>query len=243
MKHRLGIDIDGTVTCPSTFIPYLNEAFGKELALHDITQYNLAPLYGVAEEEMDRWLAENEAGIYERAPLARYALEVIDSWKDKYELYYISARGRHLYELTERWFQRHGIHYHHIELIGSHDKIAAVRQYRLAAFLKINTITLVRSQKHAASRSFCLTRHTTKVRFLTMSSASGIGSRPSVKSSCAWRHKKNISRLISGDVFGIADMFRKFQIYGRRFRSRRAAWPAFPLDIYRFLLFSRTRCK
>lgn len=136
MKHRLGIDIDGTVTCPSTFIPYLNEAFGKELALHDITQYNLAPLYGVAEEEMDRWLAENEASIYERAPLARYALEVIDSWKDKYELYYISARGRHLYELTERWFQRHGIHYHHIELIGSHDKIAAVRQYRLAAFFE-----------------------------------------------------------------------------------------------------------
>ncbi|MED4925294.1 hypothetical protein P9743_14220 [Anoxybacillus geothermalis] len=136
MKHRLGIDIDGTVTCPSTFIPYLNEAFGKPLTLGDITQYNLAPLYGTTEEEMDRWLAEHEAGIYERAPLARYALEVIDSWKDKYELYYISARGRHLYELTERWFQRHGIHYHHIELIGSHDKIAAVRQYRLAAFFE-----------------------------------------------------------------------------------------------------------
>lgn len=136
MKHRLGIDIDGTVTCPSTFIPYLNEAFGKPLTLGDITQYNLAPLYGTTEEEMDRWLAENEAGIYERAPLARYALEVIDSWKDKYELYYISARGRHLYELTERWFQRHGIHYHHIELIGSHDKIAAVRQYRLTAFFE-----------------------------------------------------------------------------------------------------------
>ncbi|NNU82998.1 hypothetical protein ETC05_03800 [Geobacillus sp. BMUD] len=136
MKKRLGIDIDGTVTCPSTFIPYLNEAFGKELALNDITQYNLAPLYGVAEEEMDRWLEENEADIYERAPLARYALEVIDSWKDKYELYYISARGRHLYDLTECWFRRHGVHYHHIELTGSHDKIAVVRRHQLSAFFE-----------------------------------------------------------------------------------------------------------
>jgi len=135
-RQRLGLDIDGTVTCPSTFIPYLNEAFGKPLTLDDITQYNLAPLYGVTEEEMDGWLEENEAAIYERAPLARYALEVIDSWKDKYELFYISARGRHLYKLTERWFQRHGVHYHHIELIGSHDKVAAVRRYQLAAFFE-----------------------------------------------------------------------------------------------------------
>ena len=27
MKKRFGIDIDGTVTCPTTFVPYLNEGF------------------------------------------------------------------------------------------------------------------------------------------------------------------------------------------------------------------------
>ncbi|KHF31202.1 hypothetical protein LR68_00151 [Anoxybacillus sp. BCO1] len=31
IKRRFGIDIDGTVTCPSTFIPYLNKSFQKNL--------------------------------------------------------------------------------------------------------------------------------------------------------------------------------------------------------------------
>jgi uncharacterized protein len=136
MKKRLGIDIDGTVTCPSTFIPYLNKSFQKNLTLKDITQYNLAPLYDTTEEEMDRWMEKYEAMIYERAPLAEHALEVINSWKNKYELFYISARGRHLYDLTEQWFQKNGVHYHHIELIGSHDKIEAVKTYRISAFFE-----------------------------------------------------------------------------------------------------------
>jgi uncharacterized HAD superfamily protein len=136
MKKRLGIDIDGTVTCPSTFIPYLNESFRKNFTLKDITQYNLAPLYDTTEEEMDRWMEKYEAMIYECAPLAEHALEVINSWKNKYELFYISARGRHLYDLTEQWFQKNGVHYHHIELIGSHDKIEAVKTYRISAFFE-----------------------------------------------------------------------------------------------------------
>ncbi|MCL6642805.1 MAG: beta-propeller fold lactonase family protein, partial [Candidatus Bipolaricaulota bacterium] len=39
----------------------------------------------------------------------------------------ISARGKHLYNITEQWFKKNGVHYHHIELVGSHDKIAAVK--------------------------------------------------------------------------------------------------------------------
>ncbi|GGJ62932.1 putative nucleotidase YqfW [Anoxybacillus voinovskiensis] len=136
MKKRLGIDIDGTVTCPSTFIPYLNRTFQKQLTLADITQYNLAPLYDTTEEEIDRWMEQYEAMIYKEAPLAPNALEVIDSWKQQYELFYISARGKHLYDITEQWFQKHGVHYHHIELIGSHDKIEAVKTYNIAAFFE-----------------------------------------------------------------------------------------------------------
>lgn len=136
MKKRLGIDIDGTVTCPSTFIPYLNQSFQKELTLAEITQYNLAPLYGTTEEEMDQWMEQYEAVIYEQAPLAQHALEIINSWKDEYELFYISARGKHLYDITEQWFQKNGVHYHHIELVGSHDKIAAVKAFDIAAFFE-----------------------------------------------------------------------------------------------------------
>jgi uncharacterized HAD superfamily protein len=135
-KRRLGIDIDGTVTCPSTFIPYLNESFNKNLTLEDITDYDLLPFLETTEEELNRWMEEYEPIIYSRAPLVPHALEVIGEWKEQYELYYISARGKHLYEITEQWFQKHGVHYHHIELIGSHDKVEAVKKYKIDAFFE-----------------------------------------------------------------------------------------------------------
>ena len=45
MKKRFGIDIDGTVTCPKTFIPYLNKSFNLKLTLEDINEYDLLPIY------------------------------------------------------------------------------------------------------------------------------------------------------------------------------------------------------
>ena len=136
MKKRIGIDIDGTVTCPSTFIPYLNKSFNKQYTLNDITQYDLAPLFDTTEEEMNKWMDEFEPLIYSCAPLAEHAFTVINHWKEKYELYYISARGKHLYDITEKWFKENNVHYHHIELIGSHNKIEAVKQYNIDAFLE-----------------------------------------------------------------------------------------------------------
>ncbi|MGG4000116.1 hypothetical protein [Anoxybacillus kestanbolensis] len=136
IKRRFGIDIDGTVTCPSTFIPYLNKSFRKNLTLDDITDYDLVPFLDTTEEELNEWMERYEPIIYSEAPLANGALEVINSWKDEYELYYISARGRHLYEITEKWFQQQGVHYHHIELIGSHNKIEAVKKYNIDIFFE-----------------------------------------------------------------------------------------------------------
>jgi uncharacterized HAD superfamily protein len=135
-KRRLGIDIDGTVTCPSTFIPYLNESFNKNLTLEDITDYDLLPFLETTEEELNRWMEEYEPIIYSRAPLAQHALDVINEWKNEYELYYISARGKHLYEITEKWFKENNVHYHHIELIGSHDKVDAVKKHKIDAFFE-----------------------------------------------------------------------------------------------------------
>ncbi|KFZ32459.1 hypothetical protein JS44_06095 [Anoxybacillus flavithermus] len=116
------------------------------------------------EEKLNEWMEQYEPIIYSEAPLANGALEVINSWKDEYELYYISARGRHLYEITEKWFQQQGVHYHHIELIGSHDKIEAVKKYKIDMFSKINTIMLAILLNNALFLSFYLILLTIAVR-------------------------------------------------------------------------------
>ena len=42
---RLGIDIDGTVTSPETFVPYLNKSFGINITLNDMKEYDLTKLF------------------------------------------------------------------------------------------------------------------------------------------------------------------------------------------------------
>jgi uncharacterized protein len=136
MKIRFGIDIDGTVTCPSALIPFLNQSFQLNLTLADIKQYDLLPLVNISEQEFANWFLENEPIMYEKSPLAEGVKEVLIRWASEHELYFISARGKHLYDITKNWFEDNKIPYNHIELIGTHHKIEAVRHHQVNIFLE-----------------------------------------------------------------------------------------------------------
>jgi uncharacterized protein len=136
MSIRFGIDIDGTVTCPTSLIPFLNQAFGLTLTLEDIKQYELTPLVDVSEQEFAEWFHKNEPKMYKESPLAEGVKDVLVTWALKHELFFISARGQHLIDLTKEWFHTHEIPFHHIELVGTHDKIEAVKKHRIEIFLE-----------------------------------------------------------------------------------------------------------
>ena len=40
LKHRFGIDIDGTVTCPATLIPHINKQYNINMSINDVTEYD-----------------------------------------------------------------------------------------------------------------------------------------------------------------------------------------------------------
>lgn len=136
MKKRFGIDIDGTVTSPAALIPFLNKSFNLNLTLDDIKQYELTPLVSISEDEFSKWFQENEPEMYEGSPLAEGVKEVLIQWAIKHELYFISARGKHLFDITENWFINNDIPFNHIELIGTHHKIEAVQQHQVDIFLE-----------------------------------------------------------------------------------------------------------
>lgn len=136
MKRRFGIDIDGTVTCPSSLIPYLNKAFHLNISLNDVKQYDLTHLVDISEEDFAKWFAESEPVIYAESPLAEGAKDVLKKWEDEHELYFISARGSHLLEVTEKWFLKHALSFHHIDLIGTHYKVEAVKKYNVDIFFE-----------------------------------------------------------------------------------------------------------
>jgi uncharacterized protein len=136
MQIRFGIDIDGTVTSPAALLPFLNKAFQLNLTLADIKQYELTPFVNINEEEFSKWFHENEPEMYEKSPLAEGVKEVLIQWALEYELYFISARGKHLFDLTKQWFSKNEIPFNHIELIGTHHKIEAVQKYQVDIFLE-----------------------------------------------------------------------------------------------------------
>lgn len=136
MKRKFGIDIDGTVTTPDAILPFMNQTFGLNVTLNDVKQYDLTPLVNVTEEEFARWFTENEPAIYAGSPIALGAKDVLNAWKDEHELIFISARGSHLLENTKKWFFEKGLTFHHIELVGTHDKVESVKKHQIEIFFE-----------------------------------------------------------------------------------------------------------
>jgi len=135
-KLRFGIDIDGTVTSPESMIPFINKSFNLHITLNDVTQYDLDVLVDIQKEEFAKWFEEIEPEIYKQSPIANGAKNVLKRWETMFELYFISARSPHLMDVTISWFEKQELSYHHIELIGSHNKIEAARKYHVDIFFE-----------------------------------------------------------------------------------------------------------
>jgi uncharacterized protein len=133
---RFGIDIDGTVTSPESLLPHINDYFKLNLTLNDITQYELTEVLDVSPEVFGTWFKKAEPLIYRQSPLASGAKKILDDWKEYHELFFISARPSELLQLTKEWFEAKDLMYHHIELIGSHNKIAAARKHGVDIFFE-----------------------------------------------------------------------------------------------------------
>lgn len=135
-EKRFGIDIDGTVTCPTSLIPFINKDFSLNITLNDIKKYDLSEALDIPAERFSDWFNKREPAIYSSSPLAQGAKEVLLEWKKHFQLFFISARRSHLLEITEKWFNEQDILYDKIELIGSHDKIKAAKQYNVDLFFE-----------------------------------------------------------------------------------------------------------
>ena len=135
-SFRFGIDIDGTVTCPTSLLPHINKAFSCNLVLDDIKEYDLTKAFPVSHEEFFEWFRLTEAEIYATSPIQANAQSILNKWKKEHELYFISARGHNVHDVTLKWFLEQELLYDHIELIGSHDKIETARKYNIDVFFE-----------------------------------------------------------------------------------------------------------
>ncbi|MFT9488076.1 5' nucleotidase, NT5C type [Tepidibacillus decaturensis] len=135
-EFTLGIDIDGTVTDPYTFIPHLNQYFNKNFLYNEITTYDLTKLYNIDEEEYLNWYSHYGADIYQTAPLAKDAKKTLSYLKQSYRLIYISAREEEYRLPTMKWFESQGLPFDRVVLTGSPNKIQQAIEYEIDLFLE-----------------------------------------------------------------------------------------------------------
>lgn len=138
LKPKFGIDIDGTVTCPSTLIPHINKQYNTNITLDDVVEYDFLSAfpYPVDRDAFQAWFKENEPEMYRQSELATYAKSILQKWKQFYELYYISARDKRVETITHDWFVQNEIPFNQIELVGSHDKIDIAKRIGVDAFFE-----------------------------------------------------------------------------------------------------------
>jgi uncharacterized HAD superfamily protein len=91
---------------------------------------------GLTQDNFWKWMDEMEPIIYEDAPLAQGAKQIMQKWYGEFDLYFISARRNHLFDITNNWFDKQEINYDHLELIGSHNKIKAVKEHKVELFFE-----------------------------------------------------------------------------------------------------------
>lgn len=137
-KPRFGIDIDGTVTTPDTLIPHINKQYKTNIVLDDVIEYDFLSAFPhpVDRNEFAKWFKENEAYMYSVSAIAKDAQTILTNWHNQYELYYISARHTDVYDITHKWFIENNVPFHHIELIGSHDKLMVAKKHNVDVFFE-----------------------------------------------------------------------------------------------------------
>lgn len=137
-KPRFGIDIDGTVTCPSTLIPHINKQYSVNITLDDVVEYDFLSAFPhpVDRKQFQAWFKENEPAMYAVSECAAHAQQILNTWQHRYELFYISARGENVLDITLDWFAKEAIPYDHIELIGNHDKINVAKKHQIDIFFE-----------------------------------------------------------------------------------------------------------
>lgn len=142
-KLNICIDIDGTITNPYHFIPYLNEMYNRSVTPEECVTYNWEELY---EETMDNILEKFHGKYmhsYKEAEVVEGAKDIIGQLYEIHNLYFVTARSEILTDITNQWLQENGFSNIDVHLLGSDYKIDKARELGCNIFIEDNPFNAV----------------------------------------------------------------------------------------------------
>lgn len=135
-KFGIGIDIDGTLTDPSYFIPHLNKYFKKEINVQEPHIYDYAELYNTTPEEIRHYFTHINPTLMFESHLLDYAKETVLDLSQKNNVYIITARKSELYDKTRAWLDKRGLGSIELLCLGTPDKSPVAKELSVKYFLE-----------------------------------------------------------------------------------------------------------
>ena len=135
-KLNICIDIDGTITSPYHFIPYLNELYNKDIKEEECNTYDWESLYNVEMDDILHKLHNDCIHSYEDADIVCGAKNIIEKLKNNHNVYFVTARNNSLETTTLNWLEKQGFSQIEVHLLGSHYKIEKAKELNCDVFIE-----------------------------------------------------------------------------------------------------------
>jgi uncharacterized protein len=137
-KLNICIDIDGTITNPYHFIPYLNDMYNKQLTESECITHKLEELYEVDLDDLLKSFHTDYIHAYKEASVVEGAKEVIKDLNENHNLYFVTARSEILKDITKVWLNENELGYIDVHLLGSDYKVSKARELECNIFIEDN---------------------------------------------------------------------------------------------------------
>lgn len=126
-KLNICIDIDGTITDPYYWLKYANNYFNLNVSVNEITNYEIAKILKIKDEEYLRFYEEFKFEIHSKQELRDDVKDIIEILHKKNNIYFVTARDKSLELLTNIYLKNNKIPCDEVLVLGTHNKVPAAR--------------------------------------------------------------------------------------------------------------------
>ncbi|MEG1312494.1 MAG: hydrolase [Romboutsia sp.] len=137
-KLNICVDIDGTITSPYHFIPYLNELYNKNITEEECNTCDWETLYEIKMDKMLHDFHNKYLYSYGEALVVEWAKDIIEELCAENNIYFVTARSQNLTEITIKWLEDNGFSGIEVHLLGSDYKVEKAKELNCNVFIEDN---------------------------------------------------------------------------------------------------------